>query len=82
MTLKVILIESEDGYAASCPVLRGCHSQGRTQEEALENIRIAIREWLDAEADEHAQLNIIEMGNCSRGATLKRRCLPLGGASV
>ena len=30
------------GYVVSCPALPGCHSQGETREEALENIRDAI----------------------------------------
>ena len=48
----VTLIEHEDGVSASCPALKGCHSQGRTREEALQNIREAIQEWLAAESDE------------------------------
>ena len=36
----------------SCPVLPGCHSQGTTREEAVENIKTAIREWLQVEAEE------------------------------
>jgi predicted RNase H-like HicB family nuclease len=44
---KVVLNESEEGFAVSCPQLRGCHSQGTTLEEALENIKIAIKEWLN-----------------------------------
>jgi len=47
MKYKVILVESEEGFAVSCPQLRGCHSQGETIDEALENIKDAIREWLD-----------------------------------
>ena len=43
MKYKVLLIESEEGFAASCPALAGCWSQGRTREEAMENIREAIR---------------------------------------
>jgi predicted RNase H-like HicB family nuclease len=48
MRYKVILIESEEGVAASCPQLRGCHSQGSTVAEALANIKDAIKEWLEA----------------------------------
>jgi predicted RNase H-like HicB family nuclease len=57
---RVILIEDEEGFAVSCPTLKGCHSQGVTRDEALENIRIAIREWLDAEADERRIFGITE----------------------
>jgi predicted RNase H-like HicB family nuclease len=60
MIYRVVLIESEEGFAASCPALRGCHSQGRTKEEALENIRDAIREWLAAEEGEKAIFRVIE----------------------
>ena len=51
-TFRVTLIEHEDGFSVSCPALKGCHSQGRTREEALKNIREAIQEWLAAEAEE------------------------------
>jgi predicted RNase H-like HicB family nuclease len=60
MNFRVVLIESEEGFSVSCPALRGCHSQGRTKDEALENIRDAIREWLDAEKAERSVFNIIE----------------------
>jgi predicted RNase H-like HicB family nuclease len=49
---KVALNESEEGFAVSCPGLPGCWSQGATEEEALENIRDAIREYLEV-ANEH-----------------------------
>ncbi|MGB7593404.1 MAG: type II toxin-antitoxin system HicB family antitoxin, partial [Terriglobia bacterium] len=39
---------SEEGYSVSCPGLPGCWSQGQTEEEALDNIRVAIREYLEA----------------------------------
>jgi predicted RNase H-like HicB family nuclease len=52
MKYQVILIDSDEGFAVSCPALPGCWSQGKTRDEALENIRGAIRLWLDvAEED-------------------------------
>ena len=43
MKLEVILQKDEDSYyVASCPALKGCHSQGRTKREALANVREAI----------------------------------------
>ena len=46
MTYKVALFASEEGFSASVPALPGCHSQGATEHEALENIREAITEYL------------------------------------
>jgi len=57
---RVTLIEHDEGVSVSCPALKGCHSQGRTREEALENIREAIREWLAAEADEAKLFKVSE----------------------
>ena len=54
MKYRVILEPSEEGYAVSVPGLPGCHSQGATEQEALENIADAIREYLDV-AEELAQ---------------------------
>jgi predicted RNase H-like HicB family nuclease len=47
----VVLKESEEGYAVDCPALPGCWSQGATEEEALENVRIAIQEYLEVLRD-------------------------------
>jgi predicted RNase H-like HicB family nuclease len=51
MKYKVILMKSEEGYSISCPALPGCWSQGETEEEAMENIQDAIREYLAARED-------------------------------
>jgi predicted RNase H-like HicB family nuclease len=45
---RVVLRRSEEGYSVSCPGLPGCWSQGATEEEALANIRVAIREYVEA----------------------------------
>ena len=48
MTLQVVIERGEDGYfAAHCPALKSCWSQGRTREEALSNIREAIDLYLE-----------------------------------
>lgn len=52
MKYRVVLIKSEEGWAIDCPALPGCWSQGATRDEALTNIREAIRLWLEvAEED-------------------------------
>lgn len=51
MTYRVVLQQSEEGYSVSCPGLPGCWSQGVTEAEALENIRSAIQEYLEAVND-------------------------------
>ena len=60
MNYRVTLIEHDEGVSISCPALRGCHSQGRTREESMLNIRDAIREWLAAEADESQLFKVSE----------------------
>lgn len=43
MKYPVVILIDESGYfVAECPVLPGCFSQGKSREEALENIREAI----------------------------------------
>lgn len=46
---QVIIYRGEDGYwVAECPSLPGCLSQGKTKEEAVANIREAIRGYISA----------------------------------
>ncbi len=46
MKYRIALHKSDEGYSVSVPGLPGCWSQGVTEEEAVENIRDAIREYL------------------------------------
>ena len=50
---QVILTPGEDGYwVAEVPSLPGCISQGATREEALANIRDAIRQYIASLIDD------------------------------
>ncbi|HIH27135.1 MAG TPA: type II toxin-antitoxin system HicB family antitoxin [Methanoregulaceae archaeon] len=52
MHLKVVITEGIDGwYVATVPSLPGCISQGRTIEEAEENIKEAISLHLEPDED-------------------------------
>jgi predicted RNase H-like HicB family nuclease len=51
MNIKVLVEPGEDGYfVAHVPSLKSCWSQGKTKEEALENIREAIDLYLEPES--------------------------------
>jgi predicted RNase H-like HicB family nuclease len=43
----VSLKKTDEGYSVWVPGLPGCASQGEAEQEALDNIRDAIREYLD-----------------------------------
>jgi len=68
MDFPVIIHESEYGFDVHCPTLPGCASQGKTRVEALENIKDAIKAYLEAvevvESQEHpgAELEMVEVG--------------------
>ena len=53
MRFRIQLWETDEGWSASCTDLPGCHSQGDSRDNALENITEAIRLWLDVEAEEN-----------------------------
>jgi predicted RNase H-like HicB family nuclease len=40
--------EQEGGYHAFCPILKGCHSQGDTFEEAIQNITEAMELYIES----------------------------------
>ena len=52
-----IVIESDkDGHFAFCPELQGCYSQGDTYEEALDNIKDAVKLHLQDRIKENEEL--------------------------
>jgi len=46
MRYKIAIHRSDEGISVSVPGLPGCWSQGTNEEEALDNIREAIREYV------------------------------------
>jgi predicted RNase H-like HicB family nuclease len=57
--LPVTLERDETGMiVAECPAIPGCVSQGRTEDEALTNIREAIVACLEVRAEEGLPLSV------------------------
>lgn len=49
MKYRVLIEPDEDGFfVAECPSLPGCISQGRTRDEALTNIKDAIKGYIES----------------------------------
>lgn len=65
-------LQSDEGFAVSCPSLPGCHSQGENEQEAIENIREAIILWLETFAD------LQEKRSDLKGYTIKEIEIPIG----
>ena len=59
MKLVVTIDRNETGMLiAECPAIPGCVSQGRTEKEALANIKEAIAACLEARAEAGMPLSI------------------------
>ena len=63
MKYKVQLQKTEEGYAIWCPGLPGCWSQGKTEKEALENIKDAIKTYLETikELNRGKRVRVVEV---------------------
>lgn len=48
MKYRIALRKTDEGYSVCVPGLPGCWSQGATEQEAIENIRSAIQEYVSA----------------------------------
>jgi predicted RNase H-like HicB family nuclease len=70
MRHKVLLKKTDEGYTVWCLGLPGCWSQGETEEDALQNIRDAIQEYLEAirqlrgEHEEVREIEVPELRDC------------------
>lgn len=64
LSFKVIVEQDEDGvFVASAPAIPGCHTQGKTYEEALVNIKEAIALCLEEARNDKAYRNQIVWPN-------------------
>ena len=49
MKFRIIIQQDEDGvYISECPTLPGCISQGKTREDAINNIHDAIKGYIES----------------------------------
>lgn len=56
--LPILVEQDEDNYyIVSCPVFKGCHSYGKTVDEALENIREVIDICVEEEKEKATEIN-------------------------
>lgn len=64
MKYKVNMQEATEGYAIWVPGLPGCWSQGKTEQEALENIKDAIQAYLETveELSKDKKSRYVEVG--------------------
>ena len=59
MIFNVTIDRDEDGvFVVECPSIPGCVSQGKSKEEALENIKDAIKLCLEVRAEKGMPLTI------------------------
>ena len=59
MKFLVVIERDEDGmYIVECPSVPGCVSQGKTEEEAIENIKEAIKACLEVRAEQGMPLTV------------------------
>lgn len=72
-----ILVEQDedDVYIVSCPVFKGCHSYGKTIDEAMDNIKEVVEMCIDEEKDKQISVT-------NRFVGFREMQMPLKSASV
>ena len=59
MKLTITMERDEDGMlVVECPAIPGCVSQGKTEQEAIENIKDAIEQCLEVRAERGMPLTV------------------------
>mgnify|MGYP001056636431 CR=1 FL=1 len=59
MRFTITIEQDEDGiFVVECPAIPGCISQGKTEKEAVENIKDAIKQCLAVRAEKGMPVTI------------------------
>lgn len=61
MKYLILIRKSKYGYDVHVPSLPGCHSQGRTKKEALENMKDAIVVYLEMNSEDLKGVQVREL---------------------
>lgn len=63
MKYHIKLKKTDEGFSVWCPGLPGCWSQGESEEEALKNMKEAIRDYIATaeELSQQEESSIVEM---------------------
>ena len=74
--LPILVEQDEDNfYIVSCPVFKGCHSYGKTVDEALDNIKEVIEMCIEEERDK-------QLSGVNRFVGFREMQMPLKTATV
>jgi predicted RNase H-like HicB family nuclease len=74
--LPILVEQDEDNfYIVSCPVFKGCHSYGKTIDEALDNIKEVIEMCIEEEKD-------TQLAEVNRFIGFREMQMPLKTATV
>ncbi|TFH40281.1 MAG: type II toxin-antitoxin system HicB family antitoxin [ANME-2 cluster archaeon] len=64
LDFTVLIEQDEDGiYVAKVPDIPGCHTQGKTVEQAMERIKEAMQVCLEADTEEIIPMNSVKLLN-------------------
>ncbi len=58
--MSVIVEKDQEGYFVFCPELQGCYTQGDTYEEAMENIKDAIRLHIEDRLESGEDIPVVD----------------------
>lgn len=70
LQFKVLIEQDEDGiFVVSVPAIPGCHTQGDSYEEAIENIKEAIELCLEVSNEDKSYRDQIDWGEAEEQKT-------------